>query len=423
MRILNVLAQKPDSTGSGVYLRETVACEVAQGNEVAVLCGVNAGDDVEPFAPGVRVATVQFNTPELPFYVCGMSDVMPYPATRYRDLTPEMQRAWEGAFKAALTTLVAEFKPDVIVIHHLYLLCAVTLETLDELGVYIPCVAISHATDLRQLANHGLARERIGAAVRQLAAVGALHEALAMRIEELFDVPAERVCLVGTGYDPAHFNQGGVDLAQKCPVNAALRVLYVGKICHAKGVIELIHAADALYKGGANLELRLAGGWGTSEREVADAKAAIAEASVPVTLLGRIENGELLDEYRHANVFCLPSYYEGLPLVLVEALACGAKVVATDLPGVRGWLVNTLPEVPAWWVTPPAMKTLDTPLVEELPAFEARLAQALNEALLAGEHTRIVDPDGTVRAATWPCTTNAASWDAVTQRLLAALPH
>ena len=37
---------------------------------------------------------------------------------------------------------------------------------------------------------------------------------------------------------------------------------------------------------------------------------------------------------RRSTVCVLPSFYEGLPLVLVEALACGCRLVATDLPGV-----------------------------------------------------------------------------------------
>ncbi|MCK7512374.1 MAG: glycosyltransferase [Desulfobacterales bacterium] len=39
-----------------------------------------------------------------------------------------------------------------------------------------------------------------------------------------------------------------------------------------------------------------------------------------------------------ADVFVLPSFFEGLPLVVVESLACGCRVVMTDLPGVDAWM-------------------------------------------------------------------------------------
>ena len=76
MRILHVTAQKPDSTGSGVYLAQTVAACARLGCEQAVVCGVDGSDDTE-LPDGVAVFPVRFNTPELPFDVCGMSDEMP----------------------------------------------------------------------------------------------------------------------------------------------------------------------------------------------------------------------------------------------------------------------------------------------------------------------------------------------------------
>lgn len=77
MRILNISAQKPDSTGSGVYLAEMVRCELSAGHAAAVVAGVDASD--EPTLPeGAEPYFVRFNTETLPFNVCGMSDVMPY---------------------------------------------------------------------------------------------------------------------------------------------------------------------------------------------------------------------------------------------------------------------------------------------------------------------------------------------------------
>ena len=44
---------------------------------------------------------------------------------------------------------------------------------------------------------------------------------------------------------------------------------------------------------------------------------------------------ETVDYYRRATLVCLPSYREGLPMALMEAAACGAPLVATDVPGCR----------------------------------------------------------------------------------------
>ena len=102
LRILNISAQKPDGTGSGTFLAQTVAAQVAAGHLTAVICGIDDGDATDALPAQTLVFPVRFNTSELPFHVCGMSDEMPYAATRYRDLTPQMVGQFESAFAARL---------------------------------------------------------------------------------------------------------------------------------------------------------------------------------------------------------------------------------------------------------------------------------------------------------------------------------
>lgn len=96
MRILNISAQKPDSTGSGTYLAALVREQIETGHRAAVLCGAAPGDTQGELDRRAAVFAVPFESPELPFPICGMSDVMPYPSTRYRDLTPSMLKAFGG---------------------------------------------------------------------------------------------------------------------------------------------------------------------------------------------------------------------------------------------------------------------------------------------------------------------------------------
>ena len=133
MRILCISAQKPDSTGSGVYLAETVASLAAAGHQVAVIAGIDKEDSPQ-LAPGVEFLPVRFRTPELPFPVCGMSDVMPYEATRYRDMTPEMVQDFRSVFGQRIREAVLDFKPDAVVCHHLYLACSAACDVLDDLA-------------------------------------------------------------------------------------------------------------------------------------------------------------------------------------------------------------------------------------------------------------------------------------------------
>ena len=417
MRILCISAQKPDSTGSGVYLAETVASLAAAGHQVAVIAGIDK-DDSPQFAPGIAFLPVRFRTPELPFPVCGMSDVMPYEATRYRDMTPEMVQTFRSVFGQRIRQAVLDFKPDAIICHHLYLVCSTACEVLDQLaGEYrspvaedltapegrpCPIWAVCHSTDLRQLRNHDLEKDRIVAAVRSLDGVMALHEAQKAEIAELFDLPADRIHVVGTGYNSREFApRGGLRAARP------LRVLYVGKICRAKGVESLIRAMDLLSLDPDAVELRLVGGY--SDQAQYDRIATLAgTCRFPVVFGGRVSQDDLVLSYNESHVFALPSFFEGLPLVTVEALASGCRAVVTSLPGVRPWLDASLPDAPVSFVEPPRIKGVDVPVSEDLPAFEQRLSDALLEQLEAAAASPL---QGTGFDAT------AVSWDSLAARM------
>lgn len=402
MRILHVTAQKPDSTGSGVYLAQTVAACARLGCEQAVVCGVDVSDDTE-LPDGVAVFPVRFNTPELPFDVCGMSDEMPYPSTRYRDLTPQMLAQFEAAFKAKLAEAVEAFSPEVIVCNHLYLVTTFMRELAEEHSLRCPVVAICHNTCLRQLSQHGLERERIIGAVGRLDLVLALHGEQRDRIVEVFDIDPAKVAVIGTGYDASVFNlcpEVGEGAAFGGRVKPARSIVYAGKVTFKKGVDSLLRSMDLLQEPAS---LRLCGGIGP-DYQGGVLEQRMQESTQHLSYAGRLAPAVLAGEYRAAEVFVLPSFSEGLPLVVIEALACGCKVVVTDLPGLRPWIEDNIPAAPIVYVEPPRMTSVDEPLEQDLPAFEQRLADALEEAF----------------AMPCPITdVSALSWDALASRLIA----
>lgn len=469
LHILNISAQKPDSTGSGVYLNEMVRAMVRAGHDVAVIAGIGPAD--APALPeGTLFRPVRFETPELPFCVCGMSDEMPYASTRYRDMTPAMVGQFERAFAAAMREVDEAFQPDLVLCHHLYLVTAIARETLPHRRV----AAISHSTDLRQMRSHGLERERIARGIRGLNAVLSLHTKQRRLISEVYGIEEERIGIVGTGYNAQVFrmaedeesergNDGRVaseaartvasdpavcvaiaasDLADNPDAGVASTasaaadalvtnnattasaaascspadddtptastqeltrtgLVYAGKISIAKGVESLVAALE-LVRADTPLPVRLAGGSGAPEEYTRIVELA-AQSPHDVQLLGKLTQPELAHTYHASDVFVLASFYEGLPLVVIEALACGCKVVVTDLPGIRPWLDANLPGAPIFYVTPPHMIAVDAPDPADLPAFEQRLAHAIERALAAPPAH---------------CDTTALSWDNLAKRAI-----
>ena len=423
MNILVVSAQKPDSTGSGVYLAETVRAFCARGHKVAVIAGIDIDD--EPILPkSTLFFPVRFCTDTLPFPVCGMSDEMPYKATRYRDMTSAMVSQFCAAFREALAEVREQFEPDVVICHHLYLATAVVVEA----AFTCPVAAVCHSTDLRQMHIHDLERARIVQAMRKLDCVFALHEAQKCEIAELYGIPFSRICVVGTGYNDAVFYEGD---SQYRRTDGALDVAYAGKIWRKKGVASLIRCLDMLPYPPKQFCLRLAGGY-NSATELAYMQELATKSRYDVEFLGKLSQESLARVYRQSHVFVLPSFFEGLPLVVIEALACGCVVVVSDLAGIRDWLNSAAPAAPVVYVAPPRMVGVDEPLQKDLPAFEQRLASALVRAADMAEnklniHKSEVREKGAQQVcSSTPLDTTFAgvrhlSWDALAKRMLEAL--
>ncbi|MDD3141943.1 MAG: glycosyl transferase family 1, partial [Lachnospiraceae bacterium] len=123
MRILSITAQKPDCTGSGIFLSELIKGFAEMGVEQAVVAGIYK-DDVVILPDEVAFKPVYFNTVELPFAIAGMSDEMPYESTVYSKMTKDMVSRFEQVFVKNVTDVIEKFNPDLILCHHLYLLTA-----------------------------------------------------------------------------------------------------------------------------------------------------------------------------------------------------------------------------------------------------------------------------------------------------------
>lgn len=383
MRILSVTAQKPDSTGSGVYLAELVKEFEFQGHEQAVVAGVYK-TDVIPFSERVKFYPLYFKTNNLPFAIAGMSDEMPYESTVYGQMTPEMVDTFECEFKRKITEAVEEFNPDIIVCHHLYLVTSLVRELYPNKKVFGFC----HNTDLRQMKKIPLERVFIKEQIQKLDRIFSLHEEQKEEIMKVYDVPAEKIVIAGAGYNQHVFypaedagDGSSYNLKNETKGEKVVRLIFAGKLSEKKGVFSLIKSLDLLKEmisENITFELAMAGGYGR-EDEYEAIKALAEKAPYKVEFLGRLPHKELAKEYQKSDIFVLPSFYEGLPMVVIEAMACGNKVVVTDLPGVRPWIEKNVEHAPVVYVPMPEMKNTDEPVEESLPVFERQVAEAIME--------------------------------------------
>lgn len=378
MKILSITAQKPGSTGSGVYLTELVKEYALAGHEQAVVAGIYKEDTAE-FPDGVSFYPVYFCSEKLPFPIAGMSDEMPYKSTRYCDMTPEMTERFLREFLIVIRKAVEELKPDLILCHHLYLLTAAVREHFPKHRIYGFC----HNTDLRQMRKTALKREYIREQIKGLNHIFVPQKAQEEGVKEIYRVSGEQITRVGMGYNSAVFYRtwerlkGGEQMKnEEQRKDGAARLVFAGKIAEKKGVISLIRSLSLLDFPKDMLKLYLAGSTG-NEAEYKVIRELAGNCPYQVEFLGRLSQTELAQVYNQCDIFVLPSFFEGIPLTVIEALACGNRVVMTDLPGIREWLGETVPGADVRYVEMPEMRNTDEPAPGSLPEFEQRLAREL----------------------------------------------
>ena len=375
MKILSITAQKPNSTGSGVYLTELVKNWRESGHEQSVVGGIYEEDHVD-FPEGVRFYPVVYRTEALPFAIAGMSDEMPYESTRYRELTRKMVEQFREAFAGQIAQAVEQLDPDLIVCHHLYLLTAMVREWYPKKKM----IAICHGSDLRQIEKNSLDRAYIKGKIRAVDRVIALHQEQKKEIGRIFGVAEEKIVVAGIGYNDQIFFQDDAHRHRRRGCEERKRIIFAGKISEKKGVCSLIRSLEYLPYPEEKLEVILAGGHGPEE-EYEQIQKLAQGCRYPVQFLGMVSQEALAEQFRQSDVFVLPSFFEGLALVNIEAMACGCKVVCSDIPGMKEWFGENIPGEQIAFVTLPQMENTDEPITEELPAFEQRLAEALLQKL------------------------------------------
>ena len=420
MKILNITAQKPHSTGSGTYLTELVRAFDRMGIEQAVVAGIYPGDEVA-FTEGVTFFPIVFSASNIPFPIVGMSDIMPYPSTRYRDMTDDMIAEFRAAFigteekPGAVRKAVAELDPDIIICHHLFLLTAMVREAFPERRIY----GICHGTDLRQMINCDNSLNGSGDSlncipayispeIRRLDRILALHNAQAEQIAEVFrDDIRSRTTVIGSGYNAELFN---TDNRILCAAGEPVRICYAGKVSTPKGIPELLDAIEQLSC--SPFSLTLAGGCLEEHllsriHNVSDSIAESDSACVAVNYLGQIPQPELAALFAQSDILVLPSFYEGLPLVLIEAMACGLRPICTDLPGVREWIDSNVVHSDIRYISMPEMAEIDRPTDEGRRAFTEELAAAIKDVVTQAAHADSRPQQDT----------SHLSWDALAERI------
>jgi glycosyltransferase involved in cell wall biosynthesis len=191
----------------------------------------------------------------------------------------------------------------------------------------VPCVVKLHGSDINVIAKLPGPRRLTAWALPQAARVVAVSRALAEEVVAL-GVARDRVAVVMNGVDAELFHPRDRAAARReLGLPPGPLALYVGNLKPEKGVRELARAWDTVARQLPDATLAVVGG-GPLRGEL--------EAALPprATLHGAQPLAAIPTWLAACDVLVLPSHVEGTPNVVLEALACGRRVVASAVGGV-----------------------------------------------------------------------------------------
>jgi glycosyltransferase involved in cell wall biosynthesis len=223
-------------------------------------------------------------------------------------------------------------------------------------------------------------------------------------VAETFDVRPNRISVVYNGVPATAAKPRTV------PDDGRFRLLFVGNLLERKGVKDLLQASAAPSLRARDIELTMAGGGPVEQYRALAQQLGIADR---VRFTGWVSQDAARNLMVNADALILPAYDEGLPLVILEALASATPVICTP--------VGSIPEVladheTALFVSPGDENNIAAAIAEliDQPAVGRRIAaagSALYERLFTMEafacsvgslYAMLTPRDASAGATVWP---------------------
>lgn len=303
-RILLTSDYLPPSDGGVEQVVQKLALHlVDEGFEV----GIFTLDD------GTRAFELQ-DVPEISFYTASALDLTEIVG---------LQSMFSVSALREFRRVLQEFQPDIVHAHNRFFYTSV-LAALYSIRADYKLVTTLHLGDIGMISGLGGAAAKtfeqtisrfVISRSEQVICVSAAAELIAQSLG------AKRTAVVRNAVDVDEFSPN--------PTNGK-SLLYIGRFVHNNGIQDLLTALPSILDSHPDAEIHLVGSGPMGEEVQKTIQS--SGLSDSVTIYDYVD--DISEMYNRASVFCRPSYSEGLPLTMLEAMASGVPPVVTAIAGV-----------------------------------------------------------------------------------------
>lgn len=233
-----------------------------------------------------------------------------------------------------LPNRIAQLKPEIIHAEsHLFLTTAQAIKKAKKLS--IPSVATVHGVMAERNAFVNLAQYvylyTVGSWIfKNVDRIICLTESDAREIIS-YRCPSEKIRIIPNAVDTSRFKP-----AMECQENL---VVWVGRFVPEKGLDYLIEAAKIVAREFKDVEFMLVG-YGPLRGNFRKLAYHFGLLNNVIRFAGPLGRDQVANILGKASVFVLPSLKEGLPLSLLEAMACGKPVIGSDVSGINDVIIH-----------------------------------------------------------------------------------
>jgi len=166
---------------------------------------------------------------------------------------------------------------------------------------------------------------------------------------------AGEVIVETTNVDATLINDFSIEKKmEEVQTSDSIKILFLARLLREKGVFETVEAFRDLCKKHENIELTIAG----DGKDLQILKEFVKNDN-NITIVGHVEGDSKIDLFNGSHIYCLPSYSEGLPTSVLEAMAFGMPVLTTKVGGLKAFFQD---EKMGYFVQPKNIEELEEKL-------------------------------------------------------------